>query len=155
MRKPFSYIRRCLALGFMLSGMCTLTHAQSDQQGTQMHAQSDQQGTLYIEKRDGTTIKIPITPGYPQLKSEEEGARMVIQKNKTQFVELVSADIKHIYATIETSGIATMTAEDDSLLPATVYNIDGSLAGSQNLKQLPKGVYIIKKGKKSTKFVQP
>ena len=80
-----------------------------------MHAQSDQQGTLYIEKRDGTTIKIPITPGYPQLKSEEEGARMVIQKNKTQFVELVSADIKHIYATIETSGIATMTAEDDSL----------------------------------------
>lgn len=70
MRKPFSYIRRCLALGFMLSGMCTLTHAQGDQQGTQMHAQSDQQGTLYIEKRDGTTIKIPITPGYPSAEKQ-------------------------------------------------------------------------------------
>ena len=146
MRKSLSYIRRCLALGFMLSGMCTL-----------LHAQGKQQGTLYIEKRDGTTIKLPITPGYPQLNSKEEGAYLEIQKNETEVEYMTSADILRIYATLETSGIASLTTEEDGMQPATVYAIDGTQVGtdSQNLEQLPKGIYIIKKGKQSTKYVRP
>lgn len=130
----------------MLSGMCTL-----------LHAQGNQQGTLYIEKRDGTTIKLPITPGYPQLISKNEGNRLLIQKSKTDAEEVESADILRIYATLETSGIASLITDEDNLQPATVYSIDGTqvVTGNQNMEQLPKGVYIIKQGKKSTKFVRP
>lgn len=146
MRKSLRYIQRCLILSFMLSGMCTL-----------LHAQGNQQGTLYIEKRDGTTIKLPITPGYPQLNSKNEGNRLLIQKSKTDAEEVESADILRIYATLETSGIASLITDEDNLQPATVYSIDGTqvVTGNQNMEQLPKGVYIIKQGKKSTKFVRP
>ena len=147
MRKSLSYIRRCLALSFMLSGMCTL-----------LHAQGDQQGTLFIEKRDGEIVKLPIIPGYPQLINKQEGYQLCIQKNATgDYIIVISADILRIYATLEVSGVSSLTTDDDNLQPATVYAIDGTKIGTdgQNLEQLPQGVYIIKKGKKSTKFVRP
>jgi hypothetical protein len=147
MRKTSSYIRRGLVLGVMLSGICTLSYAKGDRQGT-----------LYIEKRDGETINLPITNGYPRLINEQEGEQLFIEKDETgDFITVVSADILRIYATLETAGIASRTADDDDLLPATVYAIDGKRVATdgKNLERLPQGVYIIKKGKKTTKFVRP
>jgi len=107
-------------------------------------AQEDQQAMVYIEKVDGSVVKVPITPGYPVLDHAYD------RKGGTV------TPIKRIYTGFETTGIVSRKAEADHF-SEKVYTLSGRYVGndSKRLEGQPKGVYIVKRGEKYIKIVRP
>ena len=125
-------------------------------------AQDEMQALLYIEKTDGTVVKVPITPGYPLLQNLPvwEGEEMIpslfVTSNEAEHFTIRNSEVKRIYTGFETTGIVFRKAETDHLIEK-VYSLDGRYVGndSKRLEGQPKGVYIVKKGEKYIKIVRP
>ena len=111
---------------------------------------------LVIEKRDDTTITEPISEGYPILNRAlgPDGFYLTMKKKGKPNFSMVVAyrDIKRLYMR-STTGITPLTQSEIEQMD--VYSIDGKLIfkKASTLKALPKGVYIIKNGHSSFKYV--
>lgn len=124
-------------------------------------AQDDSQAFVYIEKTDGTVVKVPITPGYPLMQHLYDNKLVPVltvtyydQSEKT--VNIKQSEIKRLYTGFESTGIVSRKAEADHL-SEKVYSLNGRYVGndSKRLEGQPKGVYIVKKGEKYIKVVRP
>ena len=124
-------------------------------------AQDDSQAFVYIEKTDGTVVKVPITPGYPLMQHLYDNKLVPVltvtyydQSEKT--VNIKQSEIKRLYTGFESTGIVSRKAEADHL-SEKVYSLSGRYVGndSKRLEGQPKGVYIVKKGEKYIKVVRP
>ena len=124
-------------------------------------AQDDSQAFVYIEKTDGTVVKVPITPGYPLMQHLYDNKLVPVltvtyydQSEKT--VNIKQSEIKRLYTGFESTGIVSRKAEADHL-SEKVYSLSGRYVGndSKRLEGQPKGVYIVKKGEKYIKIVRP
>ena len=124
-------------------------------------AQDDSQAFVYIEKTDGTVVKVPITPGYPLMQHLYDNKLVPVltvtyydQSEKT--VNIKQSEIKRLYTGFESTGIVSRRAEADHL-SEKVYSLSGRYVGndSKRLEGQPKGVYIIKKGTNHIKIVKP
>lgn len=124
-------------------------------------AQDDSQAFVYIEKTDGTVVKVPITPGYPLMQHLYDNKLVPVltvtyydQSEKT--VNIKQSEIKRLYTGFESTGIVSRRAEADHL-SEKVYSLSGRYVGndSKRLEGQPKGVYIVKKGEKYIKVVRP
>ena len=124
-------------------------------------AQDDSQAFVYIEKTDGTVVKVPITPGYPLMQHLYDNKLVPVltvtyydQSEKT--VNIKQSEIKRLYTGFESTGIVSRKAEADHL-SEKVYSLSGRYVGndSKRLDGQPKGVYIVKKGEKYIKVVRP
>lgn len=127
-------------------------------------AQDDSQALVYIEKIDGTVVKVPITPGYPlmqHLYDYDQGVRVSVL-TVTYFdqyersMNIKQSEIMRLYTGFESTGIVSRKAEADHL-SEKVYSLNGRYVGndSKSLEGQPKGVYIVKKGEKYQKVVRP
>ena len=120
------------------------------------------QALLYIEKTDGTVVKVPITPGYPLLQhmfvweGEDRIPALSVTCSEAESFTIRQSEVKRIYTGFETTGIVLRKAETDHLIEK-VYSLDGRFVGndSKSLKGQPKGVYIVKKGEKYIIIVRP
>ena len=125
-------------------------------------AQDDMQALLYIEKTDGTVVKVPITPGYPLLQhmfvweGEDRIPALSVTCSEAESFTIRQSEVKRIYTGFEATGIVVRKAETDHLIEK-VYSLDGRFVGndSKHLEGQPKGVYIVKKGEKYIKIVRP
>lgn len=125
-------------------------------------AQEDQQAMVYIEKVDGSVVKVPITPGYPVLDHayDRKGGTvtpiLVVGGDKVELYRFKQSEIKRIYTGFETTGIVSRKAEADHF-SEKVYTLSGRYVGndSKRLEGQPKGVYIVKRGEKYIKIVRP
>lgn len=125
-------------------------------------AQDDLQALVYIEKTDGSIVKVPITPGYPILHHlyDLEGdviiPVLVVETDKGEIHRIRQSEVKRLYSGFESTGIVSRKAEADHL-SEKVYSLSGRYVGNDrnSLEGQPKGVYIVKKGDKYQKVVKP
>lgn len=136
-----------------LKWLCLLALLMLQPTGSKAQSESYE---LVIEKRDDTTITEPISEGYPILNRalEPDGFYLTMKKKgKPNFSKVVAyRDIKRLYMR-STTGITPLTQSEIEQMD--VYSIDGKLIfkKASTLKALPKGVYIIKNGHSSFKYV--
>ena len=125
-------------------------------------AQDDLQALVYIEKTDGTVVKVPITQGYPLLQHlyDRQGdvvvPILVVTPGNGNGFSIRQSEIKRLYTGFESTGIVSRKAEADHF-SEKVYSLDGRYVGNdrKRLDGQPKGVYIVKKGEKYIKIVRP
>lgn len=122
-------------------------------------AQDDSQALVYIEKTDGTVVKVPITPGYPLMQHLYDSHMvpiLVVTYNNGQRLKINQSEIKRFYTGFESTGIVSREAETDQF-SEKVYSLSGRYVGNgrNSLVGQPKGVYIVKKGEKYQKVVRP
>lgn len=124
-------------------------------------SQEDQQAMVYIEKIDGTVVKVPIVSDYPRLHHLYEFRGnltfpiLLIESNEGE-IKIRQSEIRRLYAGFEATGIVSKKVETD-LFSEKVYTLSGRYVGndSKRLEGQPKGVYIVKKGEKYIKIVRP
>ena len=121
-------------------------------------AQAEKKPYLCIEKTDGNVIKVPITETAPVLyyanstDSHGQKVRCLLLVNEGYvYTYIPCREIKQLTTTFEEeSGVEAITAEALS----DVYTTSGIRVGSSdNLKDMPKGVYMLKKGSRTTKYL--
>ena len=122
------------------------------------------QAMLYIEKTDGSVVKIPIVAGYPILRHSLSYDNDVIvpyldityKEGSERNMYILQSEIKRLYTGFEASGVEVMQM-DEGVQPEQVYTLGGRYigTGSQVLQGQPKGVYVVKKGNKYVKIVRP
>ena len=125
-------------------------------------AQDDSQALVYIEKTDGSVVKVPITEGYPLMEHlyDRQGSVvipiLVVTSGYGEGFSIRQSEIKRIYTGFESTGIVSRKAETDPF-SEKVYSLGGRYVGndSKRLDGQPKGVYIVKKGEKYIKIVRP
>ncbi len=121
---------------------------------------------LCIEKTDGSVVKMPIGETYPIIytnsRDDESTGRTInfffIITGENQYLdntEIPCAEVKRFYTEFETTediaGVEMKTEE-----AASVYSANGLKMGNEEqLSKMPKGVYLMKKGKKTSKHVKP
>lgn len=121
---------------------------------------------LCIEKTDGSVVWVPIGETYPtiyasNLEDETTGRsasyfHIITGENRYRdYIDIPCEEVKRFYSEFNTSediaGVEMNTEEE-----ATAYAANGMKVGSEKqLKMMPKGVYLIKKGKKTTKYAKP
>lgn len=121
---------------------------------------------LCIEKTDGSVVKMPIGETYPIIytnsRDDESTGRTInfffIITGENQYLdntEIPCAEVKRFYTEFEISeGIAGVEMKTEEA--ASVYSANGQKMGNEEqLSKMPKGVYLMKKGKKTTKHVKP
>lgn len=121
---------------------------------------------LFIEKTDGSVVKLPIGETYPIIytnsRDDESTGRTIgiffIITGENQYLdntEIPCAEVKRFYTEFETTeGIAGVEMKTEEA--ASVYSANGQKMGNEEqLSKMPKGVYLMKKGKKTTKHVKP
>ena len=120
------------------------------------------QAMLYIEKTDGSVMKIPIVTGYPVLRlsysydNDVITAYLDITYQDGSVRTILQSEIKRFYTGFEASGVEVMQM-DEGVEPEQVYTLGGRFVGtgSHVLQGQPKGVYVVKKGAKYVKIVRP
>ncbi len=117
--------------------------------------QKTEQAFLYVEKIDGEIVKVPVTddsPNFAWNQDEDSNMLLIIQPKGSQDIALRASQIKQMYTKIEL--VDAIQAVVD---PAAngVYTLSGLYLGKhRSADVLPKGVYMIKQGTKTTKFVK-
>ena len=146
--KLYSGVRWCLLLMLMVLPLS-------------VWAQDNSQAFVYIEKTDGTVVKVPITPGYPLMQHLYDNKLVPVltvtyYDQRERSVNIKQSEIKRLYTGFESTGIVSRNAEADHL-SEKVYSLSGRYVGndSKRLEGQPKGVYIVKKGEKYIKIVRP
>ena len=125
-------------------------------------AQDDLQALVYIEKTNGSIVKVPITPGYPvlhhlyNLEGDTLIPVLVVETEKGEVHRIRQSEIKRLYSGFEATGIVSKNVDADHL-SEKVYSLSGRYVGNDrnSLEGQPKGVYIVKKGGKYQKVVKP
>jgi hypothetical protein len=120
-------------------------------------AQQDNQPYLYIEKTNGEIIPEVISGNYPILSYEQVNNVNYLSIELRPGVSIMEpcSEIKKIFTGMgKPTGIETVntTAEETN---DAVYNLRGVRVGQNTSSTLPKGVYVVKKGSKTIKTVNP
>lgn len=118
---------------------------------------------LLIEKTDGSIVRVPIGETYPVIYAGSSGEELtetilhiITGENRySDYIDIPSAEVKRFYTEFEASediaGVEMNTEE-----AKTIYSANGVKVGNEEqLSKMPKGVYLMKKGKKTTKHVKP
>ena len=121
---------------------------------------------LFIEKTDGSVVKVSFGETYPVIYSstrddESTGRTIGIfsiitgEDRYSDYIEIPCSEVKRFYTEFEISegiaGVETKTEES-----ATIYSSNGMVVGAEEqLSKMPKGVYLMKKGKKTIKHIKP
>ena len=121
-------------------------------------AQAEKKPYLCIEKTDGNVIKVPITETSPDLwysnETDSQGQMvrclLVVTEDEEDMI-IPCIEVKQLTTTFEEeSGVEAITAEALS----DVYTTNGIRVGSSdNLKDMPKGIYMLKRGSRTTKYI--
>ena len=136
-----------------LKWLCLLALLMLQPTGSKAQSESYE---LVIEKRDDTTITEPISEGYPILNRAlgPDGFYLTMKKKGKPNFSMVVAyrDIKRLYMR-STTGITSLTQNENEQMD--VYSVEGKiiLRKASTLESLPKGIYIIKNGHSSFKFI--
>ena len=120
-------------------------------------AQQTKKPFLCIEKVDGSVEKVPITDNYPTLYTSSDVddstgemfclLMIVIGPNTwVDNIKIPYSKVKRLYTKFEIfDDIAGVEKETDET--TTVYSVSGLQVGhAERLSEMPKGVYLIKKG---------
>ena len=107
---------------------------------------------LCIEKTDGKVMKVEIAGDYPRLAYAASDVLLLRQNGDTL---IPREDIVRIYTTFEivdaVNAAHTSAGKDTQL---KVYNINGqSVSAGNDVKKLPRGVYVINNGGRTYKYV--
>ena len=121
---------------------------------------------LFIEKTDGSVVKVSFGETYPVIYSstrddESTGRTIGIfsiitgEDRYSDYIEIPCSEVKRFYTEFETTediaGVEMKTEES-----ATIYSSNGMVVGAEEqLSKMPKGVYLMKKGKKTIKHIKP
>lgn len=124
-------------------------------------AQTVEKPFLCIEKTNGEVFKVPITATSPSIryeKSENEDGQMVrwlwIGWLPNGLISIPCSEIKRMTTTFESVDAVKAVKMDGNDSPSEVYNVSGIRIGSTaDMKSLPKGVYLEKKGNKTAKYL--
>ena len=121
---------------------------------------------LFIEKTDGSVVKVSFGETYPVIYTntwEDESTGKTIcllhittgEDRYSDYIEIPCTEVKRFYTEFEISediaGVEMKTEE-----AATIYSASGIVVGDEEqLSKMPKGVYLMKKGKKTIKHIKP
>lgn len=119
---------------------------------------------LCVEKTNGEVVKVQITDSSPNMwygtYYDEELGRpipaLLIRENgdDSTDISIILKDIKRVYSRFEEYDAVPYLKADGVGPTADVYNVGGVRVGSVGqLSQLPRGVYIVKKGSRTIKIV--
>ena len=127
-------------------------------------AQDDSQAMMYVEKTDGTVVKVPIIENYPRMNLAYNYSDVVrkpyleitCSDNADDKFRIRTSEIKRLYTGFEATGIKELRADVEAFTEK-VYTLSGRLVSndSRTLDLQPKGVYIVKKNGKYQKVVRP
>ena len=127
-------------------------------------AEDDSQAMLYVEKTDGTVVKVPIIENYPRMRLTYNYSEVVrkpfleitCSDNANDNFRIKTSEIKRLYTGFEATGIKELRADVD-VSTEKVFTLSGRLVSndSRTLDLQPKGVYIVKKNGKYQKVVRP
>ena len=132
---------------------------------TTVSAQTVKKPFLCIEKTDGSVQKIEIDDEYPKIYGNTEidsatgnninYAKIIYGPNwETENLEIPYTEIKRFYTEFELIDDITGLVKDTEDVTA-VYSSNGVQIGSaERLSEMPKGVYLMKKGKQTNKYVK-
>ncbi|MBQ9284813.1 MAG: hypothetical protein IJ209_00800 [Bacteroidaceae bacterium] len=129
---------------------------------TALRAQTVNVPFLCIEKTNGEVVKVQITDSSPDMFHgtyyDEEAGKVVpclmIGKPQGPYITIALKDIKRAYSRFEEYDAVAYLKADGIAQTADVYNVGGVRVGSVGqLSQLPRGVYLVKKGSQTLKIV--
>lgn len=129
-----------------------------------LRAQTVSVPLLCVEKTNGEVVKVQITDSSPNMwygtYYDEELGRpipaLLIRGNGDDPADLsiLLKDIKRVYSRFEEYDAVPYLKADGVGPTADVYNVGGVRVGSVGqLSQLPRGVYLVKKGSRTIKIV--
>ena len=115
---------------------------------------------MYIEKTNGEVIKIPITDDSPTIwysnKEDSKGKAISYATivTSTETHNIPCSEIVRFYAAFEQVEAIDYVDASPGEHPWQVYTISGlRMASVEDMKMLPRGVYILSNGMKTIKFV--
>ena len=124
-------------------------------------AQMVEKPFLCIEKTNGEVIKVLITETKPELwysYSNENGEQgrflCVIYSEDYERIYVSCDDIKRLTTKFELVDTSALGIKSDDDSTSDVYSLSGIRVGSfAHMSSLPKGIYLIKKGSRTIKYV--
>ena len=119
---------------------------------------------LCIEKTNGEVVKVPITDEYPTIRYTFTIQDSGTERQFVHYLQILLADNEDIwiprdeikclstkFELVDTS-VLGIKSDDDST--SDVYSMSGIRVGSfAYMSSLPKGIYLVKKGSLTLKFV--
>lgn len=121
-------------------------------------AQQADKPCLCIEKTDGEIISVAVSDNYPNLSYTTIGGanHLSIEFEEGVSTNVPCSEIKQIFTKMcEVTGIETVSSSAAEETKATVYTVSGVQVNQHPSYSLPKGVYVVKKGNKTIKTVNP
>lgn len=117
---------------------------------------------MYIEKTNGEIIKIPITDNSPTiwyLNEEDSKGKAISYANivtETETINIPCSEIVRFYTAFEQVEAIDYVDASPEEHPWQVYTLSGlRMASVEDIKTLPRGVYILSNGMKTIKIVNP
>lgn len=119
---------------------------------------------LCIEKTNGEVVKVPITDEYPTIRytftiQDSETKQQVVHYLRILLAEdediwIPRDEIKCLYSSFEDVDAMENMYADAKEQYADIYTVSGLYMGKQNqVKRMPRGVYLMKKGSRTIKIV--
>lgn len=115
---------------------------------------------MYIEKTNGEVIKIPITDNSPTVwytsKEDSNGKEISYARivTETETIDIPCSEIVRFYTAFELVDAINHVDASAEEHPWQVYTISGlRMASVEDIKTLPRGVYILSNGMKTIKIV--
>ena len=124
-------------------------------------AQMVEKPFLCIEKTNGEVIKVLITETKPDLwhiiEENTEGKQdnyMLVVAEDQEDMKILCNDIKRLTTKFELVDTSVLGIKSDDDSTSDVYSMSGIRVGSfAHMSSLPKGIYLVKKGSRTIKYV--
>lgn len=124
-------------------------------------AQMVEKPFLCIEKTNGEVIKVLITETKPDLwyineentEGKQESYMLVVAEDQED-MKILCNDIKRLTTKFELVDTSVLGIKSDDDSTSDVYSMSGIRVGSfAHMSSLPKGIYLVKKGSRTIKYV--
>lgn len=124
-------------------------------------AQMVEKPFLCIEKTNGEVIKVLITETKPDLwhiieentEGKQENYMLVVAEDQED-MKILCNDIKRLTTKFELVDTSVLGIKSDDDSTSDVYSMNGIRVGSfAHMSSLPKGIYLVKKGSRTIKYV--
>ena len=119
----------------------------SDYSFARCYAHAEDYNNLSFEKTDGSVVSVSAD----NLSMTFSGGKLLLDNGAAETQEIAVADLSRMFFSSSTSSITETTSCGDT--EKLVYTLSGVCMGRYNdLKTLPRGMYVVKEGNKTFKM---